>query len=113
MCMILWTEKKRLETLMRVVKVKWMGVHNGTREKPDVRCRRVALVPRYRERTEELFAGTRSLMVVGMLSHKVAMHRGLLGTMVLGVQCALLICHVRRHAYFELPQDDPEAKNNS
>lgn len=92
------------------VKVKWVRVHKGTRENPDVRCRLVALELGYGERLDELFAGTPSLMVVKMLLLKVSMKPKELGVIVLDVRCVFFYSKMRRRVYIELPEQDPESK---
>lgn len=60
---------------------------------------------------DELFAGAPSLTVVKMLLHKVAMRKGELGVMALGVTRAFLYGMMKRRVYIELPDLDPESKN--
>lgn len=47
-----------------IAKVKWVRIHKGMGENPEVRCRLVAQDGEFGERLDELFAGTPSLIVV-------------------------------------------------
>ena len=89
------------------VKVKWVRINKGTREKPKLRCRLVAQELALGQREDELFAGTPPLSAVKMAIHHAAQAGRGRKLMSLDVKCAFLYGVARRKIYIELPTGDP------
>lgn len=84
-----WGEKAELWRFKgKTVKVKWARVNKGSEVHSEVRFRLVAQELGFRERLDELFAGTPSLTVVKLLLSVTADKD--LSVMLLDVKCALL-----------------------
>ena len=93
----------------KFVKVKWVRINKGTKDKPKVRCRLVAQELGYGERLDELFAGTPSLPTVRLAILHAARGGGQYCLMVMDVKCAFLYGDMKRSVYIELPVQDEKS----
>ena len=95
------------------VKVRWVRVNKGTKDKPQMKCRLVAQELAYGTRMDEMFANTPSLSCVKLAMLYAAEERKMRKLMVLDVKSAFLYGAARRKIFIELPTADPKSGGNT